>query len=1008
MLGEAKKVTKHFWIGISALFLAILIASITYSDSINRSISKVYFEETNDFTSIVFEFEKSDLSGLRYVVRDIKEPPQLFVVFFDAVQANIAQMDINKGPIVKMIPYFLEKDGKKYLDNFYIHLSLASEYEIEIQENKFIIKVSNKEFLKHQANAQKESQKKADIEKAKQEELKRKEQKEHEKAEKKAQEKLLKEQEEKAEQERVLAKEKAKVEEKNRKQQEERQKQLDKEAKIKAEDEAKALKEQKMVEEKAQKKALQEQQEKMEKEKNLAEKKARADEKAKAEALEEQKKREKKEKKLAEEKEKADRKAQEKSKKEIKKQEILSEQSVNKTTQAKSTTDEDVKKNISQSSVQTSAPVELKPTETYSNAAVSTASVAENESVKKEKPSKKKWPSPPWIRFPQDGIPEQAIPLTLEQCIHIARLNSLGIRIAQEDILLARWKVGAAKRGLWPSFDALYKSTSGTTGGQDYTGREMTLEFQQPLYTAGKQTSLLKQAWINHEISERNYQKEVAELDFKVQQAYFILVNSYRDVEFLYKLKEDVQRDLRVSEERYNLDLSREIELLKVQTKLIDINYRISAAEKDLDLAELTLKQVVNTQNDIPFYVKANLNEYEVTVSLDQCVEMALEHRSDLLVSELLIDYNRYGKKIADSEYKWGLNLEGSIGMNDEAFDTEELSLEQEHFVGLKANKVIGPHTFENNFMTQDKVPAVGQTTSTKFSSNTTKFYFWNSQARINMKEADIKYLKAIDEFDKKQNSIIFEIRKGYFEYIKSREQYYANKEKLKLSEQELVVAKAREMLNETLISDTLDAKDKLSRSQIDLGQSLSSYYTSIANLNKAIGLTSFFDVKRGVEDQVVPSERWVLLVNDQHGINATYRGMHGWDYFVAGIRKNWKRWKWKRWKPPKEVTTDQRYEGVPDSASNVELKNQETYVVPTEAVAENASSVDSAISVDSNLPKEEQIDLWLKYGKEAYQNKKFNQAVNCWQEVLKLDPENKNAQKYIERAKSRDTKSEE
>lgn len=656
---------------------------------------------------------------------------------------------------------------------------------------------------------------------------------------------------------------------------------------------------------------------------------------------------------------------------------------------------EDESKSVSSNTESPRSNLKPKKTETIRssrrNQVDSKMTESQSGMVDTEKPKKrsKKWPDPPWYQRIDSETFSEGIPLDLAQSIQIARLNSLAVRITQEDVLLARWKVGAAKRGLWPSFNLLAEMSSGTTTGQDYSGREYTLEFQWPLYKSGKQKALLKQAWLNYEIAQRNYQKEVTELDFKVEQAYFVLVNSYIDLENLYALKEDIQRDIKVSKERYQMELSRELEWLKVQGKLVDINYRISAAEKDLELAELTLKQILGNNNEIPFYIKADLEDYQIQATLDQCVSLAIENRSDLLVNELLVDYNRFGKIVTDSEYKWNFELEGSMGLNDEAFDTEELSLENEYFVGLKFNKVFGPHTLENNFVTQDKVPAVGQTTSTKFTSNTTKFYFWNSQAKIDMKDADIKLLKSIDELEKKKNSVVFDVRKGFYEFIKSREQLSANQEKVDLAEKELVVAKAREMLNETLISDTLEAKDKYTRALTDLAQSKSSYFTAIAELNKAIGITDYFDVKRGVTNKTALSDQWIKLINDPNMVSVAYRGLKGWNYFLAGKTKGWKRWKWKNSKPPKEITQENRYSHI--QSSLIEDEVSDSYEVNQMESTE--------ISSDN---KEELISKYLDEGKVAYRDKDFNKAVQIWEKVLKIDAENTSAQKYIERAKAR------
>ncbi len=623
-----------------------------------------------------------------------------------------------------------------------------------------------------------------------------------------------------------------------------------------------------------------------------------------------------------------------------------------------------------------------------------------------------------------ETLPTEGTPLTLEQCIMIARGNSLSVKIAREEAALARWKMAPARRALWPSADVFYKSTSGTAGSdqnQDFEGTEYAFEFQKPLITWGKNKALFLQAKLNWEIAKRNLQKEVAELDFKVEQAYFILSNSFRDLQDLHLLYEETQKDLKVAEQRYKLELVRELEWLKAKSKVDEIYYRAQGAEKDYILAQLTLSQILDTRSSSAFSVQATLGTYDLEASLDQCVDLALKNRSDLVVNELLIEYNKLGQKIARSEYKWNVNLEGMVGMNDEAFLSETKELQNEYFFGVKVTKPFGPHTFEDNFVTENKVPSAGQITSTEFTSNTLKWYLWNNTSKISMKEADIKYLKAIDEYVKKRNSVIFEIKKAYYEYQKARHQLSNNVQKLKIAEQEVKVSVARLGLNEILDSELLETKDRLARTKAEYGQTLSGYYTAIANLNKAIGLTDYFDLKRGIQDNTegTDAEAWKGFLNAPGEIGSLPNTS---GYQLEG-KKSW----WQFWgnsssnasAQPKttqdlvEKTTD---EGVNfykqgkypqaqakfETALNLDSRHikAQSYLRKTKLkMGQEVESFGPKLNV---TPKTSEIDQWTQKGLKLYEQKQYEQAIQTWNKALELDPQNRRVQVYIRRAKNK------
>jgi outer membrane protein TolC/Flp pilus assembly protein TadD len=627
-----------------------------------------------------------------------------------------------------------------------------------------------------------------------------------------------------------------------------------------------------------------------------------------------------------------------------------------------------------------------------------------------------------------EEIPLIGLSLTLEQCIMIARANNLSVKIAREEAALARWKMAPARRALWPSFDVLWKETRGTTTGQDFTGREITLEFQKPLITWGKTKALFLQAKINWEIAKRNLQKEVTELDFKVEQAYFILANALKDTQDLRQLYRDSIKDVQTAEKRYKMQLARELEYLKVKSKVDEVFYRVQSADKDLILAQLTLSQILDSRNEEPFTVRAKLGPYELDTTLEQCVETALKNRSDLLVNELLIEYNKLGQKVAKSEYKWNVNLEGSVGMNDEAFVSEDLELQNEYFVGVKVTKPFGPHTLEDNFLTQDKVPSVGQTTSTEFSSNTFKWYFWNSTAKISIKESDIKYLKSIDEYIKKRNSIIFEVKKNYYEYLKAKQQLRNNKQKIRVSEEELKISVARLGLNEILDSELIESKDRASRTRSEYGQALTGYYTAVANLNKSLGLTDYFDLKRGVQDMSNGgiSDAWQKYLNSPGEIGSLpstdgykeaierLEGRKPW-WKVFGGSKNSKK------NAEKPKTTQDLVDKLTDEG--IDLYKHEKYQEALDKF-KAAEQLDSDnLKVQSYLRKTKiklgqevqedekkynfssrsnEAEEWLETGISAYKKHHYEEAISALNKVLELDPSNRQAQVYRKRAQSK------
>jgi outer membrane protein TolC len=91
--------------------------------------------------------------------------------------------------------------------------------------------------------------------------------------------------------------------------------------------------------------------------------------------------------------------------------------------------------------------------------------------------------------------------------MQIALRNNEKIKIALEEMMLARMKVDDARRGLWPKMLIKEEETGGKTTA-DFVGRHASAEVQVPLYTGGKLRNTLRQSRINLAVALMNFKRE--------------------------------------------------------------------------------------------------------------------------------------------------------------------------------------------------------------------------------------------------------------------------------------------------------------------------------------------------------------------------------------------------------------------------------------------------------------------------------------------------------------------
>ncbi len=443
--------------------------------------------------------------------------------------------------------------------------------------------------------------------------------------------------------------------------------------------------------------------------------------------------------------------------------------------------------------------------------------------------------------------------LTLNDAVTIALANHKPARIALEEVLLARMKVTEAKRGLFPTASLKNEEIegraveAGSPALKPFRGREFTLELQQPVFQGGRLVNTLRQAQINLAVSVKNYDKLKEDFVFEVEQAFFSYSNAKTTVKNLEELKGKCKEDLDSILNQQKIGTAREVDVLNIQSQHEDVGFQLTNAKNDLSLAKLTLAQLLgfDVQTDFETATLPELKkaDYEtLDIDLDECLKLAYQNRSDLYIRELMVQFQNYGVEIAKSKSRMKVDLTGSYGLNREAFQDTKLDLQEEFFVGLKGSLPLGPHTLEENFINQDKAPSAGQTTSNVFESITTTLKFFDNFNTMSVAQAQIAYHKALDEMYKAQKSLDFEVKKAYFDYKKSILNLDGYLAKQKLGEEELKISKSQYDLNQVTLGDLMRNRIKLNEYKNGFGQASTTYYTSVAKLNKTVGISGYFD----------------------------------------------------------------------------------------------------------------------------------------------------------------------
>ncbi len=440
-------------------------------------------------------------------------------------------------------------------------------------------------------------------------------------------------------------------------------------------------------------------------------------------------------------------------------------------------------------------------------------------------------------------LPKGKNKFTYKECLEIGTVNFLPIVIAQEDIKLNEMKVNEAKRGLYPTATAKYTTTDGETTGIEFTEKTYGMQVEQPLYYGGRLGLTVKQAQVNRQVAQAKFDKSEADIVSKVTETFYNMVTAQLNLQDQQGLFAKSKELAALAKKKYEEELTTKLESLNVESQCNQIEYQLSVAAKDLEIAKVNLLQAMGVDPQAEIFADFSMDYKEHDINFNKALLLAYQYRPELHMDELLAQAAEYEEKIAKSKDNIKVDFTGFLGESGGAYKTETLNLRKDWFVGLKASKPWLGNTGSYNYTKNQTSPKLGQNTRTEGLSHSVEFAVLNNLTGYSEKQsALINKLKAENELVEIEKTINIEVREAHNNYEKALMQIQNTEDKIGFREEELKVLESQAELNEALLSQVLEAMVKLNDEKALYHQAIASYKTALANLNKAIGLIGYFD----------------------------------------------------------------------------------------------------------------------------------------------------------------------
>ncbi len=426
--------------------------------------------------------------------------------------------------------------------------------------------------------------------------------------------------------------------------------------------------------------------------------------------------------------------------------------------------------------------------------------------------------------------------LELRNLVDLALKNNQPTQVAKKEIEMAEIKVKEAQRNLFPGVKLSAYNTDGEVYKVGYREREAKIQLNQPVYYGGQLIDTLKQAKVNLEITQKNYDRQRLEVIQKAETSYYNLIAAKTHIQEKQILLKEARELLEKVEKLAKGGMAIPLEANSARTWCEKIQFQIDAIQQDKHMAELTLMQVLNVKES-PEVTGNILGVKKLDLEFNHCLEVALNNRPEIYLGQLMVKFNEYGKKIEFDKNKFTVDLTSSYGHYEGAYKTERMRGSENWSVGLKATKPLGANTVNSNATTDSSKPRFGQTSPTKASTINGEFNLLDNLKRFSEnKKADIELSRAISDFNEATKTVTFEMQDAFLNYQKAVLQLNETEAEMKFRRSELEVTKIRALVGEASLSNAIESLYSLSEAQSNYIQAMANYYISVANIKKASG----------------------------------------------------------------------------------------------------------------------------------------------------------------------------
>ena len=352
--------------------------------------------------------------------------------------------------------------------------------------------------------------------------------------------------------------------------------------------------------------------------------------------------------------------------------------------------------------------------------------------------------------------------------------------------------------------DGEEKMVEATPVNNTYTAQ---LQANWVLWTGGKVKNTKEYGRLQAESAEYQLRDTKTAVAKQVTQFCYLIIYASALVHVQETYLDIAKQHLDETKARYKQGLSSNLDVLTQQVRVDNIVPQVLHAEKNVELATLHLRQILDKDPEMPVYLTWTEEDLALpsTKNLQQLYNMAYEQRPELIVSKLAADIAEANYKLAKSDHYPNLSAYGNYGYNGSTIE------------GLPD---------ENHYYW-------GSNVGLQFSMPIFHGYSVSSQA----KQKEIYYENAKASYENLKKNIRIQVKEAWLSLEEAKKRIESTKG---------VVERAQENLNSKMLRyrnglisqlELNDAISDLNDSNLTYVQAVYDAHVALSNLNYAVGM---------------------------------------------------------------------------------------------------------------------------------------------------------------------------